>query len=270
MSDIPLLPNPFKMLDLEREKRMKPTSNKCNNCEDKKEGFNNLKKGKSVVEGMSETDSRLWFTIVLIGISIIWLLFGVLGHKSSMNVISNTSQSKFILLVSFLFFASHSAYFHTNDNDDYKYPIALLVGLAMWLLRFLPGLIGYFENTVGYLVCLILSSHKGGLNNFMGSDNFDALVMYNDEVTINFNPLMSLFNLENWDSESDQMRVRGKEEHGKEDDGNTSDFYVHSGKNEEVKKYIHETVIIKRVSGEVTLLVITSLISAGILRVIYH
>ena len=53
MSDIPILPNPFKMLDLEREKKMKLTDDKCNSCNDEqKEGFNNLKKDKPIVEGL--------------------------------------------------------------------------------------------------------------------------------------------------------------------------------------------------------------------------
>ena len=81
MSDIPILPNPFKMLDLEREKKMKSMDNKCNSCDDnKKEGFNNLKKDNPIIEGMEQDEEGKWFAVVmfvgaLIMVLTIWVIF---------------------------------------------------------------------------------------------------------------------------------------------------------------------------------------------------
>ena len=70
-----------------------------------------------------------------------------------------------------------------------------------------PALIGYFENTVGHFWFLFFSLFNGGLNKWIRSDNFEALTANNsDNVTIDFNPFMSRFNLNNYEEIIKQMR----------------------------------------------------------------
>jgi hypothetical protein len=308
MSDMPILPNPFKILDLERKKRIKATDNKCNKCDDtKKEGFNNLKKDNPIIEGMTTTSQNWWFIGTLSMLSIVILVMCVKLHLpyESLNYSkpNNVGRKNIRYLGLFITFAFTSLLLHTNNftlpgkfinnaflrggweiedkftviNKKLFLPwlwIPIIVGFIMFGSLFLPALVGYFENTVGHFICWIFTLQHGGLNKWMRSDNFEALTMYNDEVTTNFNPLMSLFNLENYDSIIDKdVRIDNM---NKDDNNNKSDFFVSldhkDGKKtlEDFKKYIYNNVIIKRVSGEVTLLVITSLISAGILKSVYN
>jgi hypothetical protein len=305
MSDIQILPNPFKMLDLEREKRMKATGNKCNKCVDtKKEGFNNTKKDKSTIEGnagMNTTVHKWRFVGTLSAASFIVLVLGVKFHIALQ---SKSDIAKNILnLALFITFAFISLILHTNNftfpgkfiNNAFfggeweiedKFAVKnkkmnnpwiwspIIVGFVMFVLRFLTEMIGYFENTVGYFIYWIYTWRHGGLNKWMRSDNFAALTRDHDEVTINFNPLMSLFNLENYGKKIKSMRIDNDD--NLSDKNNSSDFFVSlkhrdgTKTENDFKDYIYNNVILKRVSGEVTLLVITTLLSAGILKSIYN
>jgi len=300
MSDIPLLPNPFKMLDLEREKKMKLMDDKCNSCDDdKKEGFNNLKKDKPIIEGMEQTAEGWTFAGVLICgalimVLIIWVTF---RNKSKENIIGFYSEYyvKFIMLVFFIGFAFISLFLHTNDLGNttnnaerinnklgLPYTVPLFVGGIMYLLRVVPwtgdvpALIGYFENTVGHFWFLVFSLWNEGLNKWIRSDNFEALTAHNsDNVTSDFNPLMSIINLNNYEEIIKQMRFDGDTNQNNEN-GDTSDFFVTLNHidgqktKEEFIEYIKKQVIMKRACGEVTLLILTTLISTGILQSVYH
>jgi hypothetical protein len=272
-----ILPNPFKMLDLELEKRMKATGDKCNKCDDKKEGFNNLKKDKPVIEGFTTTPTNLLFVgTLLVGSIICFIAIGFWFPIESIKDISikNTRNNLYMLFL-FILFPFISVILHTEDDNHQELKIFTkywfhipLFGCLMFGLRFIPGLIGYFENTVGHLIFLISTLEDGGLNEWLRSDNFEALTTHNAEITTNFNPLMSLFNLENYDHIIDKMRI-GIVDKNKD---NTSDFYVSLVRKDGIKTskdfedYINNKVITKRVSGEVTLLVITTLLSAGIIK----
>jgi len=302
MSDIPILPNPFKMLDLEREKKMKLMDNKCNSCDDeKKEGFNNLKKDKPIIEGMEQDEEGKWFGGALFGgalimVLTIWVIF---RNKSKENIIAFYSEYyvKFIMLVFFIVFALISLFLHTNDlgnnteriNNKLGRPyvwIPIVVGLIMFMLRFVnlgtgdvPALIGYFENTVGHIWFLVFSLFNEGLNKWIRSDNFETLTAKNGgSVTNDFNPLMSRFNLNNYDKIIKQMRFdndTNKNDTNK-NKNESSDFFVtlnhEDGQKtkEDFINYIKEKVILKRAWGEVTLLILTTLISTGVLQSVYH
>lgn len=288
MSDIPILPNPFKMLDLEREKKMKLTDDKCNSCNDeKKEGFNNLKKDKPIVEGLElEQDEEGWLfagalfaacVVVFIFIKMKWIPTDIIKNFGWAYFNIN-KKMMFGLLCVFIAFAYIALALHTRDDGSYAW-IPLPVGVLMFLLRFVPGtddvpaLIGYFENTVGHFMFLIFNS-GAGLNKWIRSDNFETLINNGDgKVTKDFNPLMSRFNLNNYIDIIDQMRFEdGTDQVGE----NTSDFFVtleHEDKTQtkdDFINYIKEKVIMKRTYGEVTLLIITTLISTGILQSVYH
>jgi len=300
MSDIPILPNPFKMLDLEREKKMKSMDDKCNSCDDeKKEGFNNLKKDNPIIEGMEQDEEGKWFAVVmfvgaLIMVLTIWVIF---RNKSKENIIAFYSEYyvKFIMLVFFIVFAFISLFLHTNDlgnitnnteriNNKLGQPyvwIPIVVGLIMFALRFIPGtdnvpaLIGYFENTVGHIWFLVFSLFNEGLNKWIRSDNFETLTAKNGgSVTNDFNPLMSRFNLNNYDEIIAQMRFDNDTNNKNENE--SSDFFVTLNHKDGQKtqedfiNYIKEQVILKRAWGEVTLLILTTLISTGVLQSVYH
>ena len=296
MSDIPILPNPFKMLDLEREKKMKLMDNKCNSCDDeKKEGFNNLKKDKPIIEGMEPEAEGMWFAGSLLSAAA--LVFIVItfsinkflnGPKVTIKDFYSKYKVKFAMLVCFIGFAYISLVLHTrdgNNNDvwEKKYWIPV-VGLIMFVLRlFMPGtgdvpaLIGYFENIVGHFWFLVISLlSDGGLNKWIRSDNFEALTAKNGgSVTIDFNPLMSIFNLNNYDAIINQMRFSNNT-NNTNNTNDSSDFYVtldhEDGQKtkEDFINYIKDKVIKKRAFGEVTLLILTTLISTGILQSVYH
>lgn len=300
MSDITILPNPFKMLDLEREKKMKLMDDKCNSCNnEKKEGFNNLKKDKPIIEGMGQDMEGWLFVGVLSGGAIIAFLFILKVLKvDDIQKIKLNNKSNIVVLALFIVFAFISLSLHTNDfesafdnnitnkmdsiNDKLRQPyiwIPILVGLIMFLLRFVPGtddvpaLIGYFENTVGHFCFLGFSLFNGGLNKWIRSDNFETLINNGDDkVTINFNPLMSIFNLNNYDDIIEKMRI----ENSNPVNHNTSDFFVtlkhidETRTKEDFTNYIKNEVKMKRAFGEVTLLILTTLISTGILQSVYH
>jgi len=300
MSDIPILPNPFKMLDLEREKKMKSMDDKCNSCDDeKKEGFNNLKKDNPIIEGLGQDEEGKWFAgVMFVGALIMVLIIRVIFHnKSKENIIAFYSEYyvKFIMLVFFIVFAFISLFLHTNDlgnitnnteriNNKLGQPyvwIPIVVGLIMFALRFIPGtdnvpaLIGYFENTVGHIWFLVFSLFNEGLNKWIRSDNFETLTAKNGgSVTNDFNPLMSRFNLNNYDEIIAQMRFDNDTNNKNKNE--SSDFFVTLNHKDGQKtqedfiNYIKEQVILKRAWGEVTLLILTTLISTGVLQSVYH
>ena len=122
----------------------------------------------------------------------------------------------------------------------------------------------------------LIFNSGAGLNKWIRSDNFETLINNGDgKVTKDFNPLMSIFNLNNYIDIIDEMRF----EDGTAkvvDENNTSDFFVTLVHKDETQtkddfiNYIKEQVIMKRAYGEVTLLIITTLISTGILQSVYH
>jgi len=109
----------------------------------------------------------------------------------------------------------------------------------------------------------------------VGGDNFETLINNGDgKVTKDFNPLMSIFNLNNYEETIGKMRFENVATNTETE--NTSDFFVtlnHKDKTQtkdDFINYIKEQVIMKRAYGEVTLLIITTLISTGILQSVYH
>lgn len=283
MSDIPILPNPFKMLDLEREKKMKLTDDKCNSCNDeRKKSFNNLKKDKPIVEGFElekHEENGLFAGLLIFSCAVVFISSIKIEWitKEIIKDIHILQNSTIVVFICFILFAYIALTLHTRDDDSYAW-IPLVVGVIMFLLRFVkvtenvPALIGYFENTVGHFMFLIFNSGSG-LNDWIRSDNFETLINNGDgKVTKNYNPLMSIFNLNNYEDIINQMRFENDDDESNE---NVSDFFVtlehEYGKKtkEDFNNYIKKKVIMKRAYGEITLLILTTLISTGILKSVY-
>lgn len=281
MSDIPILPNPFKMLDLEREKKMKLTDDKCNSCNDeKKEGFNNLKKDKPIVEGLEleKNEENVLFASILIFSCVVVFISSIKIEWITKEIIKDIyflKYSTIVVFICFILFAYIALTLHTRDDGSYNW-IPLPVGVLMFLLRFVkvtenvPALIEYFENTVGHFRFLIFNSGLG-LNEWIRSDNFETLINNGDgKVTQNFNPLMSIFNLNNYEDIINQMRFDNEDQSSE----NVSEFFVTLEHENGITKenfinYIKKEVIMKRACGEVTLLILTTLITSGVLKSVY-
>jgi len=310
MTDISILPNPFKMLDLEREKRLK-SDEKCNSCEDdKKEGFNNLKKDKPVVEGLTTKEGTITFFLVLFGASLLAVFiinFSYLGvYKLCKNeleknlesglkdnlesetlettygkefishLIRNNKSMHLKYLLAFVGFSAIAYCLNLEDEvlKDYN-NIGLIfgVGFIMYSLKFIPAIIEFFENTIGYALLHIpwwLGNTPLDLNLWMQSDNFKGMVANNESVSINFNKLITLFNIENLGEKFSQIRMDKKDE---VDKNNTSDFFVSFEEDKEDTKtqfkffeYLLKMCIKKRAYGETSWLIITTLLTAGIFK----
>lgn len=302
MTDISILPNPFKMLDLEREKRLQ-SDEKCNSCEDdKKEGFNNLKKDKPVVEGLTTQEGTITFFSVLFGASLLAVFiinFSYLGvYKMCKNELETDLESgdlettygdKFIThlirnnksmhlkyLLAFVGFSAIAYCLNLEDEvlKDYN-NIGLIfgVGFIMYSLKFIPAIIEFFENTIGYLLLHIpgwFGNTPLNLNLWMQSDNFKGMVDKNEGVSINFNKLITLFNIENLGEKFSQIRMDKKDETDKK---NTSDFFVSFKEDKDVTttqfdffEYLLKMCIKKRAYGETSWLIITTLLTVGIFK----
>jgi positive regulator of sigma E activity len=301
MSSISDMPNPFKMLDLERQKKTKSIDGNCNECVDKN------------IEGMASeiiiNNRDILFVSTITFMSTLFIAICILGEWIPIEIITNFNVINvkwvIIILMIFIAFSYIPLWFHRNKfgkntdqqfvdkNDKLKHPyiwIPILVGFVMFLMRFIPGtsdtsaLIGYFENTIGHFMFLIKSAYHGGMNNWIRSDNFEALTIKNgDRVSNNFNPLMSIFNLNNYEQIiKDQMRTESEkiinEQTPTKSDNNfhyVSDFFIslehNDGKKtkEDFIEYVKKETILKRVIGELTLLITTTLISTGLLKMVY-
>ena len=307
MTDISILPNPFKMLDLEREKRLK-SDEKCNSCEDdKKEGFNNLKKDKPVVEGLStEFGSFISFFLVLLGSSglasfaINKTYLGVYkkckydlenklesgnseetykeAYKDAFveQLIGNNKLTHLKNLLTFVGFSAIAYCLNLEDEvlKDHKNKFLIVgVGFMMYALKFIPAIIEFFENTIGYALLHIpwwLGNTPLNLNLYMQSDNFKGMVDNNEDVSINFNKLITLFNIENLGEKFSRIRMDKKDEVDKK---NTSDFFVSFNANQnepntqfDFFEYLLKMCIKKRTYGETSWLIITTLLTAGIFK----
>ena len=315
MDNISILPNPFKILE-EQIAKKRSLNDKCDNCyddnckiknyndENKKEGFNNLNKIKTI-EGLGKTDREksakvLGFAILvsLISVFMYYLIIYVkfnykniseqLGetinnkdtfineYSNIINSLNSNLKNKNLMLLFIFMFASSFAAFDYSLVYDYpigeflllSLPLSLPIGFIMFVLSKLPAIIDFFENTVGYLVpCK-------NLNLYMESDTFASIINKNpDDVRINFNPLITLFNLENLARKFIEIRQDTKHENNNTDKNNdnkySSDFFLRYNKDDNKKKlftHLCECVIKKRIIGNATWLALTPFVTIGILK----
>ena len=156
-------------------------------------------------------------------------------------------------------------------SDKYEYNEWLwkpfIIGFIMFVLSKSTAIIDFFENTFGYL----LISPWLNLNMYMKSDNFQSTIDENpNNVSINFNPLITLFNVENLAEKFTQIRfIDNKDKDMKDKDKPSSDFfaYYEPGENKSsFFNYLLKKVNQKRIVGNSIWLLLTTFFTIGIMK----
>ena len=287
-----ILPNPFKILEQQIAKK-ESLNNKCNSCvendndkvENNEDGFTNLKGSQSIKEGFKEDKSQAWWLFILLAIAV--------SSASAYGMISTTiikipnfedikdddntemiskyknylSENKFsikmngIVFVAFLLMSYLGALIAIEHEN--KMGFVVLIGFIMFVLSKSTAIIDFFENTFGYLLI------SPGLNMRMRSDNFESIINNNPEkASISFNPLITLFNMENFAEQFMQIRFIDDPE-DKNKDKPSSDFfaYYEAGESKETFfKYLLEKVKQKRIIGNSIWLLLTTFFTIGIMK----
>ena len=243
MNDVPILPNPFKLLDMQRDKQS--NINKCTSCDDK----DDYQEDKSeFIEGHELMIAPSSWTAMLLAVSVtivggfLWLF-----AWNASNMWNNRDMIDFIKYLNnnetgdkdayqavlksvtrmsriMVFFIALTAFFlgvFVLDLSDNKLASGVIIGVISILVLGLPQLATYFENTIGYFLITPFLD----LKMWMKSDNFDKLVKedFNNGsiASINFNPLITLFSLENLPEAFEKMRF-GTDENER----SRQDFFV--------------------------------------------
>ena len=247
METISILPNPFKILEqqIAKKESLNDKCKNCDDNDvtsndvtsndvtsndvtgNKKEGFNNLNNKKTIIEGAGKADNSIswWWLFMSLGVSIMYyairsmyfidvsLSYDDDNNKFIDNYMSELKKlnSKkfglyvimFVLFIGLSFLGAFIALNQDEFNEWWRKPIP--IGFIMFILSLSKTIIEFFENTFGYL---LISLTGLNLNMYMQSDNFQSSANNNsDTVSINFNPLITLFNLENFAEKFTQIRV---------------------------------------------------------------
>jgi len=272
MENLSILPNPFKILDLQREKQ-KDKDEACNSCNDRKEDEDEDEDEEKKIEGFNADDvmpppaaGGSMALIVILYCFVKFFMYGSLNLAADQDYQSAIDKFKKnhigSHLVEFIFFIVVSiAGFLTVGSSYYIWGI--LLGFIMLTFKFIPEFVEFFENTIGYL-WLILTGMN--LNIHMESDNFKSSINNSDNISINFNPLITIFNIENLGEKYKTIRIDNEEENN---NNNSTDFFV-SYKPEadndsgDFFQYLLEKVKGKRIIGEASVLLLSGLFAMGL------
>ena len=302
METISILPNPFKILEQQIAKK-ESLNNKCNSCvenesnkdENREEGFSKLKGSETIKEGFKEDDKAQpwWFILPAIFVSIAYGMIStaiikipnfedIKGDENGSNndIINNyqkglseNNSGKKMNVIAFIAFCLMSSLGSIIAIElENKMGFVVLIGFIMFVLSkstimFVlsksTAIIDFFENTFGYLLI------SPGLNMHMRSDNFESIINQNPEnASISFNPLITLFNMENFAEKFTQIRFIDDPE-DKNKDKPSSDFfaYYEAGESKETFfKYLLEKVKQKRIIGNSIWLLLTTFFTIGIMK----
>ena len=252
----------------------------------KKEGFNNLNNKKTIIEGAGKADNSIswWWLFMSLGVSIMYyairsmyfidvsLSYDDDNNKFIDNYMSELKKlnSKkfglyvimFVLFIGLSFLGAFIALNQDEFNEWWRKPIP--IGFIMFILSLSKTIIEFFENTFGYL---LISLTGLNLNMYMQSDNFQSSANNNsDTVSINFNPLITLFNLENFAEKFTQIRV----DKGDSKSTSTTDFFIsrdmETQQPQQFISHLYDYVLKKRVLGESIWLLLTTFFTIGILK----
>ena len=297
METISILPNPFKILEQQIAKK-ESLNNKCNSCvenesnkdENREEGFSKLKGSETIKEGFKEDDKAQpwWFILLAIFVSIAYGMIitpiikipnfeDIKGDENGSNndiiksnyknYLSENNSGKKMNVIAFIAFCLMSSLGSIIAIElENKMGFVVLIGFIMFVLSKSTAIIDFFENTFGYLFLIISGLN---LNTYMRSDNFESIINQNSEnASISFNPLITLFNMENFAEKFTQIRFIDDTK-DKDKDKPSSDFfaYYEPGESKDTFfNYLLEKVKQKRIVGNSIWLLLTTFFTIGILK----
>ena len=292
MENISILPNPFKILEQQIAKK-ESLNNKCISCvendndkdENNEDGFTNLKGSQSIKEGFKEDKSLPWWLFILLAI-FVSIFYGLISKtiikipnfedikdddntkmisKYKEYLSENNSSKKMNLFVLLFIGMSYLGALIAIEHEN-KMGFVVLIGSIMFLLNKSTAIIDFFENTFGYLFLIISGLN---LNMYMRSDNFESIINQHPEnASISFNPLITLFNMENFAEKFTQIRFIDDSK-DKNKDKSSSDFfaYFEPGESKDTFfKYLLEKVKQKRIIGNSIWLLLTTFFTIGIMK----
>ena len=294
MENISILPNPFKILEQQIAKK-ESLNNKCSSCvendndkdENNEDGFTNLKGSQSIKEGFKEDDKSQpwWFIMVAIAVSIFYGMISttiikipnfdeltkdgvennkiISNYKNYFQINNSSIKMNGIALVLFLLMSYLGGLIAIEPEN--KMGFVVLIGFIMFVLSKSTAIIDFFENTFGYLLI------SPRLNMRMRSDNFESIINNNPgNASISFNPLITLFNMENFAEKFKQIRFIN-DPNAENKDKPSSDFFAYFEKDQDQTKgsffkYLLEKVKQKRIIGNSIWLLLTTFFTIGIMK----
>jgi len=179
--------------------------------------------------------------------------------------ITSLRNNKFLnhkwVLLWFLGF-SYMAFLVNLEDENLKEPakwvMASIVGCTLFIFKFIPSIINFYENTFGYFFMNLFGSIDLSLS--LKNDNFK-----DGDAKIKLNKLMTIFNIENLGKKFNQIGIYNKEQ---KDDRTL--FAVFNENNDtstcKLFEYLLNRSIMKRAIGETTLLVFSTLITVSLFK----
>ena len=155
-----------------------------------------------------------------------------------------------------------------NLKEPSKWIIASIVGASVFILKFIPSVIGFFENTFGYFFVNLFSSLNLtlSLQNKKFKDNY---------ANIHMNELLTLFSVENLGKKFTEIGIT-IDDNKPVNDGtlfavfnintNTEDNRQDKDKIYDFFERLLNATILKRAIGETTMLVLTTLITISLFK----
>jgi len=179
------------------------------------------------------------------------------------SLLSNKLLNHKWVLLLFICFAFMAFFVNQEDgimNEPSKLTIASIVGILVFILKFIPSVMSFFENVFGYFFMNIFG--KLSLSLSLKNDTFTE-----DSVDIKLNKLITLFTIENLGEKFNSIGTI-------DDTTNNGELFAISNAaatNNETSKYklfeyLLNMSILKRATGEAGLLVLTTLITIALFQ----
>ena len=155
-----------------------------------------------------------------------------------------------------------------NLKEPSKWIIASIVGASVFILKFIPSVIGFFENTFGYFFVNLFSS----LNLTLSLQNKNFKDNY---ANIHMNELLTLFGVENLGKKFTEIGLTRNDKKPVNDGTLFAlfDINANADDNRQEKDKIYDfferllnATILKRAIGETTMLVLTKLITISLFK----
>lgn len=187
-------------------------------------------------------------------------LYAEFGSILNNNKVLN---HKYVLLL-FVGFA-YMAFLVNLEDENLKEPskwiVASIVGASVFILKFIPSVIGFFENTFGYFFVNLFSS----LNLTLSLQNKNGLKPAN----IQMNELLTLFSVENLGKKFTEIGLMLSDNKPVDDGTLFALFNINVGQYDKIYEFFERLLnatILKRAVGETTMLVLTTLITISLFK----